>query len=190
MTDCASIGYYSSSIAIMHIAWLWYIYKLDRGYFQYAFVGKPVLRRMAALLVPLGTTFGILVGFAPNLSIIPLTVVGLWMSLLLFIVARQVGTTNPFGRMNNAWATRTTINMILTAILLVSVHTFVVSSLPVHVAAKEAMETYIFGWNLTIITFWLSSIFLVWFLMHISPEQQSQISMATRLTQFDVTRHR
>jgi hypothetical protein len=74
--------------------------------------------------------------------------------------------------------------------LLVSVHTFVVSSLPVHVAAKEAMETYIFGWNLTIITFWLSSIFLVWFLMHISPEQQSQISMATRLTQFDVTRHR
>src|SRR3954451_23174727 len=82
VTDCASIGYYSAAIAIMHIAWLWYIYKLSQGYFQYVFVGKPMLKRMATLLVPLGTTFGILVGFSPNLSIIPLTVVGLWMSLL------------------------------------------------------------------------------------------------------------
>ena len=29
----------------MHIAWLWYIYKLSQGYFQYVFVGKPMLKR-------------------------------------------------------------------------------------------------------------------------------------------------
>ena len=187
--DSVAIGNYSAAIAIMHIAWLWYIYKLSRGYFQYVFVGKPILQAMAALLVPLGTTFGILVGFSPNLSIIPLTVVGLWMSLLLVIVGHQAGAT-PFGKMNRSWALRTTMNMILTAVLLVSVNSFMVSTLPDYVAARGAMEPYLFGFNPTIITFWLTSVFLCWFLMHISPEQQSAISMAARLTQFDVTRNR
>lgn len=188
--DSVAIGNYSAAIAIMHIAWLWYIYKLTQGYFQYVFVGKPMLKRMATLLVPLGTTFGILVGFSPNLSIIPLTVVGLWMSLLLAIVAYQVGTTNPFGRMNRSWALRTTMNMILTAVLLVSVNSFMVSTDPAYITARQAMEPYLLGGNPTIITFWLTSVFLCWFLMHISPEQQSAISMAARLTQFDVTRKR
>lgn len=187
--DSAAIGNYSAAIALMHIAWLWYIYKLTRGYFQYVFVGKPILQAMATLLVPLGTTFGILVGFSPNLSIIPLTVVGLWMSLLLVIVGHQAGAT-PFGKMNRSWALRTTMNMILTALLLVSVNSFMVSTLPAYVAARGAMEPYLFGFNPTIVTFWLTSVFLCWFLTHISPEQQSAISMAARLTQFDVTRNR
>jgi hypothetical protein len=190
VTDCASIGYYSAAIAIMHVAWLWYIYKLTQGYFQYVFVGKPVLKRMAVLLVPLGTTFGILVGFSPNLSVIPLTVVGLWMSLLLVIAAHHVGSTTPFGKMNCAWALRTSINMVLTAMLLVSLHSFMVSTQPAYVEARRAMESDLFGGSPTIITFWLTSVFLCWFLAHISPEQQSAISMAARLTQFDVTRNR
>lgn len=218
VTECASIGYYSAAIAIMHIAWLWYIYKLTQGYFQYVFARKdepgavgqqdnrqqrspkqatrpqlrqePMLNRMAMLLVPLGTTFGILVGFAPNLSIIPLTVVGLWMSLLLVIVAHRVGPTTPFGKMNRSWALRTTINMVMTALLLVSVNSLMVSTLPAFVEARREMEPYLFGGNPTIITFWLTSVFLCWFLTHIAPEQQSAISMASRLTQFDVTRNR
>jgi hypothetical protein len=190
VTDCSSIGYYAAAIAIMHVAWLWYIYKLTQGYFQYVFVGKPMLRRMAVLLVPLGTTFGILVGFSPNLSVIPLTVVGLWMSLLLVIVAHRVGPITPFGKMNRSWALRTSINMVLTALLLVSLNSFMVSTLPAYVDARREMESYLFGGNPTIITFWLMSVFLCWFLTHISPEQQSAISMAARLTQFDVTRNR
>jgi len=189
ITDCGSIGYYSAAITIMHVAWLWYIYKLSQGYFQYVFVDSPPLKRMSMVLVPLGTAFGILVGFAPNLSIIPLTVVGLWMSLLLAIVGHRAGAT-PFGNMNRAWALRTTMNMILTALLLVSLHYFMVSTTPAYESARHEMQSQFFGGNPTIITFWLTSVFLCWFLMHISPEQQSAISMAARLTQFDVTRNR
>ena len=65
-----------------------------------------------------------------------------------------------------------------------------VSKLDAYVQARHAMQAEIFGGNPTIITFWLTSVFLCWFLMHISPEQQSAISMAARLTQFDVTRNR
>lgn len=92
--------------------------------------------------------------------------------------------------MNRSWALRTTMNMILTAVLLVSVNSFMVSTDPAYIAARQAMEPYLLGGNPTIITFWLTSVFLCWFLMHISPEQQSAISMAARLTQFDVTRKR
>jgi hypothetical protein len=189
ITDCSQIGYYSAAIAIMHVAWLWYIYKLDRGYFQHVFFDKPVLRRMAAALIPLGAAFGILVGFSPNLSVIPLTVVGLGMSVLLEIAARQIGPTSPFASMNRSWAIRTAMNMALTALLLVNLHSFMVSTLPAYVDARKIMQSDLFIANPTVVTFWLTSVFLCWFLAHISPEQQSAISMAARLTQFDVTRN-
>jgi hypothetical protein len=189
VTDCASIGEYSIAIAIMHVAWLWYIYRLDRGYFQYVFVDRPILKGMAAGLIPLGAAFGMLVGFSPNLSVIPLTVVGLGMSLLLEIAARQIGTSSPFGKMNRSWALRTAINMVFTAMLLVALQSFMVSQFPDYIRAREAMQSDFFIGNPAVIIFWLAAFFLCWFLAHISPEQQSAISMATRLTQFDVTRH-
>lgn len=190
VTDCKSMGHYAIAIAVMHIAWLWYIYKLDRGYFRYVFFDRPVFKAMAAGLVPLGATFGMLVGFSPNLCVIPLTVVGLGMSFLLVVAAYQIGLTFPFGKMNRQWAVRTAMNMIFTALLLVNLHSFMVSTHPAYSVARDDMKSDIFlglG-DPAIIIFWMTSFFLCWFLMHISPEQQSAISMAARLTQFDVTR--
>jgi hypothetical protein len=74
--------------------------------------------------------------------------------------------------------------------MLVSLHSFMVSTFPGYVDARRAMESNLFGGNPTIITFSLTSVFLCWFLALISPEQQSAISMAARLTLFDVTRNR
>jgi hypothetical protein len=191
VTDCKSIGSYSIAIAIMHIAWLWYIYKLERGYFRYVFFDRPIFKAMAAGLIPLAAAFGMLVGFSPNLCVIPLTVVGLGMSILLGIVAYQVGVNSPFGKLNRQWALRTAMNMIFTALLLVNLHSFMVSNLPAYSEARDSMKSDIFlGFgDPAVIVFWMTSFFLCWFLMHISPEQQSAISMAARLTQFDVTRN-
>lgn len=193
VTGCAPLGHYAAAIAVMHSVWLWYIYKLDRGYLRYVFSDSPWCRRFSAALVPAGSLLGICVGFAPNLCVVPITFIGLLMAILLLFAARQNGWTSPFGQANRDWGTRTIVNMILTTVLMVNLHSFMLSPLYAYVDAREAMES---EWIFRILhlspedaVFWGTAIFLIWFWWHIRPVHQSAISMAARLTQFDVGRN-
>ena len=79
----------------------------------------------------------------------------------------------------------------LTTLLMVYLHSFMVSGLKAYADARQAMES---NWVFALASppdsiFWGTAIFLIWFWAHIRPSQQSSISMAARLTQFDVTRN-
>ena len=141
VTECAAIGHYAAAIAIMDIVWLWYIYKLDRGYFQYVFFDKPLFRALSTALVPIGAVLGMLVGFSPNLCVVPITAIGVWMAGLLLAVARQNDRTSKFGELNWESGKRTAIDMVLTTLLMVNLHSFMVSTMSVYVDARQAMES-------------------------------------------------
>jgi hypothetical protein len=189
IADCDTIGGYYFAIALMHAVWLWFLYKLNRGYFRYIFADRPVYRAIAGALVPIGAFLGIAMSFAANLCVLPITFIGFGMTSVLFIASHLRESDSSFSRLNNHWAQRTFWNMLF-ASSLVLLHSFMLSDNDAYVEARKRMTDAVpFNLDVTTLTFWVTSFLFIWFWAHIRPYQQSELSMAARLAQYDTARN-
>lgn len=188
---CDQMKWYYPVVYIMDSAWVSFIYKLDRGYFQHVLHERRCLAYFSRALPILGVFLGVATRFTPVFILVPLLVVGLIMAYLLIRVKIP------------HWGWRTFWNMIFAAFL-IPIHWFMVTDVTVYKAARHAIDitlqyypstyltpiTGIIFDALTVknITFLLTGGSLLWFLIHIRPEQQSEVSHAARLAAYDAKR--
>jgi hypothetical protein len=177
--ECSALKWYYPAIFVADLAWISYMYKLDKGYFRNIFHGFGLLRRASTAVTIIAAVLGIAASFTPVLTVVPITVCGLLLAALLFVVRAVEGSDSQFSKSNKEWAYRTTLNMLFVNIL-IPLHLFMVTDTAVYRSAREAMDATL-HLSTKNLTFWLTAIFLLWFWMHVRPDQQSEVSIATRL---------
>lgn len=173
---CSAIKWYYPLVYAMDSAWVAFIYKLDRGYLQYALNDKPRRKFISKSMPVIGAALGIGTRFIPLLIIFPLISVGIILAILLISIRTP------------KWGFRTAANMIV-ALPLFLLLSFMVTDVEVFVRARNAMDLSPIVFTAKNMTLWLIAISFLVFLWHIRPEQQRDVSYAARLAALDVSRN-
>jgi hypothetical protein len=192
--QCSSMKWYYPPIYGVDCAWVSFIYKLDRGYFHHVFVehklAERLLRGASTSIAVIGSMLGILLSFVPALATVPITVGGIMMAALLIIIWMREDKQTLFAKRTFLWGLRIGLNMLFTGLLVLLLWFMVTPDQP-YAEARAAMDhalplaPAITAKNLT---FWITALFLFWFWVHVQPEQQSEVSIATQLASRDAVR--
>jgi hypothetical protein len=77
-------------------------------------------------------------------------------------------------------------------LFLILLHRFMIADGPVLAAVRDAIDAALHDYlpnfvSAKNVAFWATGFVMIWFWLHIRPEQQNKISLATRLAEYDAT---
>jgi DNA polymerase III delta prime subunit len=192
---CDVVMRYYLPLYLLHVVWLMFIYHVDRDYLRRVLT-SGILRRVSACMPIIGAGLAIVLSQSPALFVIPIVSVGLMMGVLL-----AFGTADGSGGGRDAnerrqWGVRTILNMLIVSSLTV------VTAL-VFWTDKEAQRFWnhvgstiggvagmpgLDGGDVAYIWMYVVCLVMIYFWLHIRPEQQSRIAYAARLASYDRAR--
>jgi GTPase SAR1 family protein len=189
-------------VALMHSLWAIFVYCIDRNYFSQT-LKNPVARGVSNWLPPMAVLMAIYVSQSPSLYLLPIVLAGLAMSLLLVWGIWDGSFVGHLAGDESVRAGRTFLNMSIVGILML-VNGVILMDDGIskmywdHVGELIAqLVNEPFGSKLgfsgtSVVSAWLYIICAVqiYFYFHIRPEQQSRISVARLLSQFDYSNFR
>lgn len=193
---CTEAMPYYWAIFLMHGAWLSYIYTIQRGYLLRC--GLPSWLRALAISLPIVGGWGaILFSRAPILALVPVNVVGITLAVILMSGSMSGAYIGRAAAENFRWGMRTFFNMLFSASLMI-ITAAIFFEAKGYGSFWAALSTGVFPVDERMYSFSPNSIktgwvifmstAMIYFWLHIKPEQQSDISLAARLAIFDRTR--
>jgi hypothetical protein len=193
--SCSTVLSYYLAVYVLHIVWLIFIYHVHREYLRVV-LRTPLLRRVSGAMPVIGAALAVLLSQSPSLFVIPIVCVGLMMGTLLLLGVADgsfVGADAPIRR---NWGIRTLLNMIITSgfslvTALVLWRDTEATAFWRHVAEGLGRALALPSMSpATIATIWIyaASLIMIYFWLHIRPEQQSRVASAARLAAYDRAR--
>ncbi|MBD1549768.1 hypothetical protein [Roseibium aggregatum] len=164
---------------IADVAWVSYIDRVNRAYIQNVVKGWPSI--LGKMLAPIGTFFGVLAAFSPELFVFPIVIVGFMFGLLLVFISLR----REFGGQAKAavhlWGWRSMANVIT-----VLFFSYVVSSTGL-LSVDENAPTLLYLQPATSVlsVLWAEALALIWFWGHIYPEQNTRNVWSAELSLYD-----
>lgn len=192
--DCAIVQPIYWGRFIMEASWVAYIYVLSRAVLVPTATAKTQCW-LSAILPTLGAGLGVIFSTSPVLFLAPLCVVGFGMSLVLIRGSFMKEYHGKYQEECFVWGYRTLFNMVFTAVLMAI--SFIVM-LPAsgefwqqvsqatglsHLLGRDlSLREVVLGWVV------LSNSLMLWFLVHIYPDQAGDQQVIRRLVEYDRTK--
>lgn len=193
--NCDIVMTYYLPVYIAHVVWLVFIYHIHRDYLRYV-LRSNWLRMLSASMPAIGSILAILMSQTPELIVMPIAVVGVIMGILLIMGVVDGSFVGSEAELRGRWGIRTIANMLFTSCLSGLTWLFFWSN-PKAVQFWDQLASWIGNHigiagltRMPIAYIWMFAVagVLIYFWVHIRPEQQSRVASAARLAAYDRSR--
>jgi hypothetical protein len=191
--ECDFVSQFYIIIYVTHVVWVTYIYYVARNFLNLT-IKEGLPRKIGEATPMIGAVLGIVFIQSPSLFLLPIITVGIIMGRLLY---RGSGDGSYVGRSAvdcRLWAFRTTINMVIAStIIIISVavlhpeSTAYLDHLANPVSSSLGNHVIFTGKNVAVAWVYLINFAMIFFWWHVRPEQQTELSFASRLALKDRT---
>ena len=191
--QCEFVSQFYVIVYVVHVLWVTFIYFVARNFLNLT-MRRPFSRVVSESMAAIGAILGIVLSQSPSLFLVPIVTVGMIMGILLLVSSNDGTYVGGSADDSRRWGKRSVVNMLIaTALVVVCVAIFHPLSTTYFDELAKAIS-HPFGTSLeidghAIVIGWIYAVSgtMIFFWWHVRPEQQTEISFASRLALNDWT---